>query len=371
MSGNPTGVVRVKSSAYMQWAKKRSHSRFNLATSGLANYPLSRLPVKIEDLDPLSRGGDYGYPPLLEALATHCGVGAENVVAAAGTSMANQLVMASILEPGDEVLVEHPTYELLLAALGYLRADIRRFQRRPENGFALDPSAIARAITPRTKLIVLTNLHNPSSVLTEEPALREIGGIARRVKARVLVDEVYLDAAFELAPRSAFHLGPEFVITSSVTKVYGLSGLRCGWILADAELARRIWLLDDLFGVNPPHPAERLSVIAFANMEQIRARARDLLNTNRGISNQFLATRTDLEVQPIKFGTTVFPKLLSGPVDRFCELLRDKYDCTVAPGSFFEMPDYFRIGIGGESERLVESLESLGAALDEFRQLQR
>ena len=140
---------------------------------------------------------------------------------------------------------------------------------------------------------------------------------------------------------------------------------------ADAELARRIWLLDDLFGVNPPHPAERLSVIAFANIEQIRARARDLLNTNRGILNQFLATRTDLEVQPIKFGTTVFPKLLSGPVDHFCELLRDKYDCTVAPGSFFEMPDYFRIGIGGESERLVESLESLGAALDEFRQLQR
>jgi aspartate/methionine/tyrosine aminotransferase len=362
---------RVMSSAYMQWAKKRSASRYNLATSGLTNFPLSQLPVKIEDLDPLTRGGDYGYPPLQEALATHCGVSVENVVAATGTSMANQLAMAAILEPGDEVLVEHPTYELLLAALGYLQADIRRFTRRPENGFALDPLEIERAITPRTKLIVLTNLHNPSSVLTDEPALRKIGDIARRMNARVLVDEVYLDAAFDVAPRSAFHLGPEFVITNSLTKVYGLSGLRCGWILAEAELARRIWLLDDLFGVNAAHPAERLSVIVFKNFDLIRAHSRALLDANREVLNHFLATRNDLEVQPIGFGTTVFPKLLSGPVDSFCELLRSKYDGTVAPGSFFEMPEYFRIGIGGEPAHVAASLDRLGAALDEFRKLQR
>src|SRR5260370_13890776 len=169
MSENP---ARVMISAYMQWAKKRSSSRFNLATSGLANFPLSQLPVKIEDLDPLTRGGDYGYPPLQEALATHCGVPTENVVAASGTSMANQLAMAAILEPGAEVLVEHPTYELLLATLGYLQADIRRFPRLPGTGFALDPSAIERAITPRTKLVVLTNLHNPSSVVADDAVLR-------------------------------------------------------------------------------------------------------------------------------------------------------------------------------------------------------
>lgn len=363
--------ARVMSSPYMQWAKKRSSSRFNLATSGLASYPLSQLPLKIEDLDPLTRGGAYGYRPLQQALAAHCGVSTENVVAATGTSMANQLAMAAILEPGDEVLVEHPTYELLLAALGYLQADIRRFARRPETGFALDPSEIERTVTPRTKLIVLTNLHNPSSVFTEEPALREIGGVARRVNARVLVDEVYLEAAFDLAPRSAFHLGPEFVITNSLTKVYGLSGLRCGWILAEAELARRIWLLDDLFGVNAAHPAERLSAIAFKNFDRIRARARALLDTNRPILNQFLAMRTDLEAQPMKFGTTVFPRLLSGAVGGFCELFRNKYDGTVVPGSFFEMPEHFRIGIGGETEHLVESLDRLGAALDEFGKVQR
>ena len=98
---------------------------------------------------------------------------------------------------------------------------------------------------------MITNLHNPSSAFADEATLRAVGEIARRVGARVLVDEVYLDAAFELAPRSAFHLGPEFVVTNSLTKVYGLSGLRCGWVLAEPELARRMWLLNDLVRRKP------------------------------------------------------------------------------------------------------------------------
>jgi hypothetical protein len=351
----------------MQWAKKRSGSRYNLATSGLVSFPLAGLPVSMEDLGPLSRGGDYGYQPLQQTIAAHCGVAPENVVAAAGTSMANMLAMSAILEPGDEVLVEHPAYELLLAALGYLQADIRRFPRHSEAGFALDPGEIERAITPNTRLVVVTNLHNPSSAFTTNERLRAIGEMARRVGARVLVDEVYLDAAFDLAPSSAFHLGPEFVVTSSLTKVYGLSGLRCGWILADPDLARRIWLLDDLFDVNMPHVAERLSVIAFQNLDRIRARSRALLDTNRGLLNQFLSTRTDLEVRPPEFGTTIFPRLLSGTVESFCKLFREKYDGTVVPGSFFEMGDHFRIGIAGETEPLRESLDQLGRALDEFR----
>jgi aspartate/methionine/tyrosine aminotransferase len=360
-------MKRVMSSPYMQWAKKSSGSLYNLATSGVASYPLSELPVTVEDLDPLARAGDYGYPPLQQALATHCGVAPENVVAAAGTSMANMLAMAAILEPGDEVLVEHPTYELLLSALGYLQADIHRFSRRSETGFALDPAEIERAITPRTRLIAITNLHNPSSAFTSEETLLAVGAIARSVGARVLSDEVYLDAAVTQAPKPSFHLGPEFVVTSSLTKVYGLSGLRCGWILAEPDLARRIWQLDDLFDVNMAHPAERLSVIAFQNMERICERSRALLKTNRAVLNQFLESRADLEARPLEFGTTVFPRLLSGSVDSFCTLFYDKYFGTVVPGSFFEMPNHFRIGIGGETAQLRDSLAKLSSALDEFR----
>ena len=350
----------------MQWAKKESKAKYNLAVSGMISYSLRDLPAEIEDLE-LSRGGDYGYSPLLSALASHTGCLTENVVTAAGTSMANHLAMAAILGPGDEVVIEHPTYELLLSTLGYLQADIRRFRRAPEDGFAVDPAEVERVVTPRTRLIVLTNLHNPSSALIEESTMRRVGDIARSVGARVLVDEVYLDAVFDRPQRSAFHLGPEFVTTNSLTKVYGLSGLRCGWILAEPELARRMWRLDDLFDVNPAYPAELLSCVALVHLDRARAKSRALLETNRITLNRFLASRGDLDVRPLEFGTVAFPRLLTGPVDDFCNLLRRKYETSVVPGVFFEMPDRFRIGISGETAALPPALDRLGAALDEFR----
>ncbi len=307
----------------------------------------------------------YGYEPLQEALAKKCGVPAECVVAATGTSMANHLVMAALLEPGDEVLIEHPAYDPLISVARYLGADVRRFSRKAESGFRVEPEEVARQLTPRTRLIVLTNLHNPTGVLTDEATLRELQEVARGVKARILVDEVYLDAMFERAPRTAFHLGEEFIVTSSLTKIYGLSGLRCGWVLADAALAQRLWRLDDLFGVIPAHSAERLSCIVLENLERIAERARRLLEANGRALNEFFETRDDLEWTRHEFGTVSFPRLKRGDANSLCALLAEKYETSVVPGAFFEMPEHFRIGIGGETATLMEGLVRLGRALDE------
>lgn len=359
---------RVMSSAYMRWAKTHPHqSRFNLASSGLINYPLSELPAKLEDLE-LSGPSYYGYEPLQRALAVKTGAPPECVVAATGTSMANHLVMAALLEPGDEVLIERPTYELLTSLAEYLGAEVRRFGRRAEDGFRIEADEIERQVSSRTRLIVLTNLHNPTGALTNDETLRRIGEIARRVGARVLVDEVYLDARFERAPRSAFHLGEEFVTTNSLTKVYGLSGLRCGWILAEPELAEKFWRLRDLFDVIPAHLAERLSCIALENLPRVGARARLLLETNGRLLNAFFNSRDDLEWIEHEFGTVSFPRLKRGSVDALCALLMKRYETLVVPGKFFENGQHFRIGIGCETLTLTNGLERLGLALDEIRQ---
>ncbi len=235
-------------STYMHWAKTRPKVKYDLALSGILNLPFAELDAKIEDLD-LNGDNSYGYRPLVDALARHCGVAAEAVVTiSGGTSMANHLAMAAALEHGDEVLIEAPTYDPILAVAEYLGANIKRFPRSFENGFRVDVQELAKQITSRTRLIALTNLHNPSSALVDEETLKQVGEIARSVGARVLVDEVYLEAMFEAAPRSSVHLGPEFIATSSLTKGYGLSGLRCGWILAEPELAQRMRLLHDIFG---------------------------------------------------------------------------------------------------------------------------
>jgi aspartate/methionine/tyrosine aminotransferase len=353
-------------SRYMQWAKLRSQARFNLASSGLLNYPLKELPVKLEELE-LSGPSLYGYQPLQDALAAKAGVPAECVVAATGTSMANHLVMAALLKPGDEVLIEHPTYEPLINVAEYLGAEIKRFARSPEHRFQISPAEVAGKISPRTRLIVLTNLHNPTSTLTSNETLAELGEMARSAGARILVDEVYLEALFDRAPHSAFHLGPEFITTSSLTKVYGLSGLRCGWILADAETAWRLWQLNDLFGVIPAHAAERLSCIALRNIDRIIMHARQLLETNRGVLNSFLSSRAELEWTEHEHGTVSFPRLKEGNADELCALLMEKYETSVVPGRFFEMPQHFRIGIGGDTNTLTEGLARLSAALDEMR----
>jgi hypothetical protein len=357
----------MRSSEYMYWAKhNHATARYNLGVSGMPGYPLADLGVKIEDLEVNGPTG-YGYAPLQEALARKCGVTTDCVVAAAGTSMANQLAMAALLEPGDEVLIEHPAYGLLEDAARYLGADVRRFERSWEAGFALDPAAVERTLTPRTSMVVVTNLHNPSSAFTSEETMCAIGKAARRVDAWVLVDEVYLDAVFDRPARSAFHLGENFVITNSLTKVYGLSGLRCGWILAPPKEARKMWRLNDLFGVNAAHPAELLSVKALEMLPQIAARTRALLDANREIFNRFLASCKGLQGKPLELGTVSFPRLVEGSGDDFCRLLREKYETSVVPGSFFGMEQHFRIGICCPTDTLRIGLEHLDAALAEFQ----
>ena len=360
-----TPAREVVSSAYMHWAKTSSTAKFNLATSGLGNLKLRELRVSLDDLE-ITEGG-YGYQPLIQAIANRYRVAAESVVTAAGTTFANHLAVAALIKPGDEVLVEHPAYEPLLAVIRYLGARVKRFSRTFENRFQILPEELESLVTRNTRLIVVTNLHNPSGVLIDTSVMKRIGEIARRVGARVLVDEVYMETLFEESPRTAFHLGNEFVVTSSLTKAFGLSGLRCGWIFAEPELARRMWLLNDLFASTAVHAGERLSVIAMQQIEEIGERAKQLLEQNRVILNEFLDTRGDLEVIRPEFGTVMFPRVGGESSDGLCQLLREKYETTVVPGRFFEMAAHFRVGIAGETSDLQEGLERLGKALDEIR----
>src|SRR5512147_2918985 len=302
---NRTTIV----SPYMEFAKLRSLSRFNLATSGIMSYPLAELPVTIDQLE-INGPTAYGYQPLIERLAAKNNVATECLVYVnGGTSLANNIAIAGATEPGDHVLAESPGYELLDTTARFLGLMVTHFPRRFEDGFRLDPGEIERRLTRRTRLIVITNLHNPSGVLADHDTLRQIGEVARRAGARVLVDEVYLDMAFEKTPPSSFHLDPKtFVVTSSLTKAYGLSGLRCGWILAEPALAERLWRINDLYAASPVHAAELLSVIALENLGQIAARAKALLDANRALLNRFFDSCDALDVVRPEFGAVAFPR---------------------------------------------------------------
>lgn len=356
--------MRVMQSEYMHWAKFKAPTRFALTTSEVPHFRMDSLPISLADLD-MDGASHPRYAPLRERIATRYGVATDQVVAADGTSMANFLAMATAIAPGDEVLIESPTYELLLGTASFLGARIRRFERKARDAFSLDPGLIEQALTPDTRLIVITNLHNPTSVLVGDAQLRAVGDLAARIGARVLVDEVYLDAAVP-PRRSAVHLGPQFIATNSLTKVYGLSGLRCGWILAEPELAERMWRLNDLFGVNQAHQAERLGCVAFDNLDTVIGDNPAMLERNRALFNAFVARRPDLACIPAEHGITAFPRWRGGDTQRLDDHLREHYDASVVAGRWFEMPEHFRIGFGLVPEDFAAGLACLEKALDDL-----
>ena len=354
-------------SHYLAWAKLHSNARFNLAASGVLDCPLAELPVNLEELE-IGGTGPYGYQPLMERLAAKAGVPKECVVYTLGASMANFVALTALVHRGDEVLIERPTYDPLLTILDHIGAKVGRFERLAEKGFKLGLGELERKLTPQTRLVILCNLHNPSSAFTDDSCMRQAGEMAAKVGARVLVDEVYLETLFDQPWRSAFHLGANFVITSSLTKAYGLSGIRCGWILAQQELVQRMWQVIDFTYGSPVHPAELLAVIALDNLDRVRHRARALLETNRVLVNEFLARHPDLDCEPSRFGTTVFPRLRLGCTAEFVGILREQFETSVVPGEFFEQPQHFRIGFCGATETVRGGLERLSAALEVFHQ---
>jgi len=354
---------RVLQSDYMNFAKVAGPAPYGLASSGVADCELSDLDVTLADLA-LHGPNAYGYRPLIEAIAGRLAIPSGCVVTAAGCSFANHLAMAALVAPGDEVLVEDPTYELLVSALGYLQADIRRFARRWEDAWRIDVDEVARRLTPRTRLVVLTNLHNPSSALESEDTIWAVAEAAAKVGARVLVDEVYLELMFRSSEaRTSFRPDGNVIVTSSLTKAYGLSGLRCGWILAPGDLAERMWRLNDLYSATPVHLAERLSVVAFNRLEILRTRANTIIDTNRAAYREFLSGHPGLDPLLFDQGTTVFPRLISGDGDALFHRLKAGFEASVVPGRFFGCADHVRIGLGGDPAKTRIGLERLAQAL--------
>lgn len=355
---------------YLLWAKTRAPAPIDLAGSNLLHCTLDELPGAREAID-LTAPNDSGYPPLVEGIAAHYGVAVERVVCAQGCSGANFMVAAALLGAGDEVLIEHPTYDPLIGACRLMGARVRHFARQASDGWGVDPGALRRALTPRTRLIVLTNPHNPSGTLLEPSVIEAVAEAARASQAHILVDEVYLDAAMMLRPgvprRPAAALDGPFISTSSLTKSYGLAGLRCGWVVASANTAERLRRTRDVIDNANSAPADLLAALAFRSLPALAARTTALLGANVALARSFFdAHRHALELTGPPVSSIVFPRLLGSPDARgFVQRLLDDQGVAVAPGDFFDSPDRFRISLSGRTSQLEQGLARIGRVLTE------
>jgi aspartate/methionine/tyrosine aminotransferase len=349
-------------SVYLEWSKAHGKVKYNLASSGVVPCDVKVLSPSKTDFTMIA-DNEYGWQPLLERIAKRYDVGVDSVVLAHGTSMANHLACAALLEPGDDVLLESPGYDPLRVVPEYLQCKVRDFDRRAEDGYRLDLEAIERGLTARTRLVIISNLHNPTGALTTRAELERLAALAEARDFRVLADEVYLEWLHGGSePRSAINLSPRFVTTRSLTKVFGLAALRAGWILAEPTLATRMKSLNGLFTASMSHPAERLAARALEYAGPLLESQRKRVDANRKLATDFVEAHPKLSWVRPEAGTVGWVKLSEGSVEALVDRLLED-DTLVAPGRFFGVKDHFRVGFGMDAAVLEEGLKRLGSAL--------
>jgi aspartate/methionine/tyrosine aminotransferase len=349
--------------SYIAWFKSRQPAAVDLCRSGVEAFPLAELNLDWRNLE-LTGKNFYGYIPLLREIANKYGLGPNNVVSTLGTTHALFLVCAALLREGDEVCVEMPAYEPLLAVPRSFGGRLRRFMRPFETGFQPDIGGLEKDLTDRTRLVLLTNLHNPSGVYLEQDIVRSIAVSAGRRGIPVCVDEVYLDFMEGKKSESSFHLADNIIVISSLTKVYGLGGLRCGWILAKEDMVRKIRRIVDHTNIEGVFIGEQIAFQAMEKLKSIKDRNRERLSRNLDLIQSFIDSEGDLAWKKPDGGSVCFPRILKNlDGDDLARRLREKYNTAVVPGSFFEMPEFIRLGFSEDSTVLERGLEAVRAAL--------
>ncbi len=362
--------MRFGTIRYMEWHKTREAAAIDLCRSGITPRPLADLDLRLEDLE-LSGNDVYGYPPLLEQIADRFGVGTENVVSTLGTSNGIFVTCTALLSAGDRVAIERPAYEPVLAVPEAFETAVVRFDRNFGNGWTIDPDEFEASLPDETRLVVLTNLHNPTGQFLSNGEITRLAGIAASKGAWLLIDEVYREFLDDYRGTTAFGLADNILTSSSLGKVYGLGDLRCGWVLAPPDLAERMRRIIDYINVEGVFIGERTATLAFAQLDSLIERDRPHVEENRRLVTEFMQRETASGrlswVEP-PGGVVVFPRIeipMSGD-ELAAALLRD-HDTALTPGSFFEAPDHFRLGFSGDTGELATGLENISRVLEAGR----
>ena len=350
---------------YMRWAKRHltGHAPSNLGMSGIPTVSPSDLPLPRE-IGYWAPEGEYGDAALRAAIASRYGVPVDRVFATAGTSLANFLVYLTFAR-GAHVAVETPAYQSLPATAAAVGARLSVFSRDESRGWRIDPASLERAVTKETRLLAVTDLHNPSGARLHADDLALLLSCAERVDAAVLVDEVYLELAL-LPAKTAALRSDRVIVTNSLTKAHGLGGLRIGWILAHPSRIAAIAGWNDL--VSPAHgvPSIAIATSYLPRADAFLAKTKALIPPRLDRIDAWVRARRDVSWVKPAGGITGFLRLPAGmDGDRLAEHAATAHGVRVIPGSFFQAKDHVRISYGLPEADLDLALESLGRALDD------
>lgn len=351
-------------SDYLEWTKRRRDNiKVSLARSSAPRLDLRALEPTLDFLLTTDVNED-GWPPLMDVIGARAGLTSAHVAVTSACTGANHLAFGLLLEPGDHVAMERPVYEPLVRLARYFGATVDHFDRQESNSWRTNPDDVKGALTKNTRLVVLSNLHNPTGGFDGDDTIRRVAADAHQVGAYVVVDEVYLDFLHAGGVRTAARLAPNILISNSVTKTLGLDSLRLGWVLAEPGLAERARRLNDLYSNNTAHPSERLAWLALSRADAILARVNEHLSRHIDIVDEFVRAHAALSWVRPRAGTCGMVRVEGIDVDDLTDRLERDHATGIVPGRFFDAPGYFRMAWGVDTEMLRTGLDRLSIALN-------
>ncbi len=290
-----------------------------------------------------------------------------NVLVTVGASQANSMVCQTLLAPGDEVVVMTPGYRQVWGTALNMGCTVRELPLDPDNGWRIDLNALDQVVTAKTKLVAIVNPNNPTgTVMTAAEKQRVIAACAR-VGAWLHVDEVYTGTEYPGVPDTTSFWGSydRLIVTNSLSKAYGLAGVRIGWAVTTAHMAEELWRRHEYAVIAAAAPSMTLAEIALqpAKRTQLLTRQRNISQAGLAVMHEWIATQTGrFTIQPAQATSIAFVRyhfdLLSYD---FAERIRTTQSVLVAPGSTLGAEHHLRITVGYEPAKIRTALDRIAA----------
>lgn len=350
--------------------------RYNLSESGV--HPLS-----VRELLDLGDRSDfdqtllsYGQSNGSEILRSHVArlygdCTSDSIVVTNGSAEANFIALWELVEPGDQIVIIVPTYMQTHGLAANFGVEVREVWLHENNDWQIDPAELDAAVTAHTRVIVVTNPSNPTGAVMNAESRAAVLRAARRTGCWILADEVYSGAELhgEETP-SLYGEWDRVIATGSLSKAYGLPGIRIGWAVAPPATASRLWARKDYMTISPGELTDQIASVALDPdvRPRILARTRKLLHEGWEITREWMDKTAVFSYRTPDAGAICYARYdLPVESDAFAELLRADYSVLVVSGAHFGMGRYIRIGHGQPPERLRAALDLVAEAINSLR----
>jgi aspartate/methionine/tyrosine aminotransferase len=316
---------------------------------------------------PLSEGAEETRANIA---AWYPGATPEHVTVTNGGSEANLLVLWTLLDGNDRLAFMVPNYLQGWGLGRHFGKATDTFKLRLREGrWALDLAGLEKAVTKRTKVVMVCNPNNPTGAVLTEDEMEAVVAVARHVDAWIVSDEIYRGAEVDTDATTPTFWGryEKVIVTSGLSKAFGMPGLRSGWIVAPPELIRKVWIRHDYTTLTPNLLSDRLTAFSMQPdvRENIFARTRGIIRANLPALEEWIAAQGDVltYARPVAGAIAYVKYDLPMASRELVDRIRTEQSVLLVPGDMFGLGKGFRIGFGYDVEQTLKGLERVATTL--------